>query len=98
MPYNGVASSGCSAPAWVAAANTAVDWALASGEGKVFDSPMSLPKPHCTPFRQMLAHPAVLERLTWIFGSGFVHCKRAFPVDTPSILSVYPWITVAIQG
>ena len=63
---------------WVEAANATVDWALAQGgEHSLLSSPMSLPKPHCVPFRRMVAHPAVLERLTWIFGSGFVHAGPA---------------------
>ena len=29
------------------------------------------PKPYCEPFREMIAHPAVIQRLNWIEGSGF---------------------------
>ena len=59
---------------WVEAANATVEWALEQQEGAdLLRNPMSLAKPFCIPFRKMLAHPAVLERLTWIFGIGFVH-------------------------
>lgn len=55
-----------------------MDWALGvEGEHNLLGNPMSLPKPYCIPFRKMVAHPAVLERLTWIFGSGFVHSGPA---------------------
>lgn len=30
-----------------------------------------LPKPYCEPFRTMVAHPAIVQRLTWMGGSGF---------------------------
>lgn len=30
-----------------------------------------LPKPYCDPFREMIAHPAVVHRLNWMEGSGF---------------------------
>jgi len=30
-----------------------------------------LPEPHCDPFRQMIAHPAVVQRLNWMLGYGF---------------------------
>jgi ectoine hydroxylase-related dioxygenase (phytanoyl-CoA dioxygenase family) len=30
-----------------------------------------LPQPHCQPFRAMIAHPAVVQRLNWMMGSGF---------------------------
>jgi len=29
-----------------------------------------LPKPHCEPFRRMIAHPAVVQRLNWMLGYG----------------------------
>ena len=32
---------------------------------------LELPKPHCEPFRKMIADPAVVQRLTWMMGSGF---------------------------
>ena len=35
-----------------------------------------LPKPYCEPFREMIAHPAVVHRLNWIEGSGF-RCNGA---------------------
>ena len=28
--------------------------------------------PHCEPFRKMIAHPAVVQRMNWMSGSGFV--------------------------
>jgi hypothetical protein len=30
-----------------------------------------LPPPHCEPFRKMLAHPPVVQRLNWMIGPGF---------------------------
>lgn len=30
-----------------------------------------LPKPHCEPFRKMIAHPAIVQRLNWMLGYGF---------------------------
>ena len=33
---------------------------------------VSLPEPHCQPFRKMLTHPGVLARLQWMLGAGFV--------------------------
>ena len=72
---------------WVAAANAAVDWAMEQPEGAPhhipqgksgnFLSPLSLPKPHCDPYRRMIAHPEVLERMEWMLGSGFVHYGSA---------------------
>ena len=35
-----------------------------------------LPKPYCDPFREMIAHPAVIHRLNWMEGSGF-RCGNA---------------------
>ncbi len=35
-----------------------------------------LPKPYCNPFREMIAHPAVIHRLNWMEGSGF-RCGNA---------------------
>ena len=32
---------------------------------------VSLPEPHCLPFRAMLAHPEAVKRLRWIMGPGF---------------------------
>ncbi|MBI2951276.1 phytanoyl-CoA dioxygenase family protein [bacterium] len=32
---------------------------------------IELPRPYCEPFRKMIAHPAVVRRLTWMKGSGF---------------------------
>jgi hypothetical protein len=73
--------------AWLAAANDAIDacadqivvgGSAAKGSGilagtgvpslhKLFE----LPKPYCDPFREMIAHPAVVQRLNWMMGSGF---------------------------
>ena len=70
---------------WVKAANAAIDWAMEQPEGSPYHipqgrsgnflAPLSLPQPHCEPYRRMIAHPAVLERMEWMLGSGFVHCK-----------------------
>ena len=30
-----------------------------------------LPSPHCEPFRKMIAHPAIVQRLNWMLGPGF---------------------------
>lgn len=35
-------------------------------------NPFELPEPHCQPFRRMLANPAVIHRLNWMMGSGFI--------------------------
>ena len=35
------------------------------------ESLLNLPKPHCHPFRALLAHPAVVSRLNWMCGPGF---------------------------
>ncbi len=32
---------------------------------------LELPRPYCEPFRKMVAHPAVVHRLTWMGGKGF---------------------------
>ena len=40
-----------------------------SGEGRL--GPLTLPAPHAKPFRDMLAHPAVLSRLEWMMGRGY---------------------------
>ena len=31
----------------------------------------NLPAPHCEPFRRMIAHPALIQRLNWMMGSGY---------------------------
>ena len=62
--------------AWIAAAIAANDWSQSNPdrEGMAAEmGPMGLPQPHCLPFRRMVAHPTVLERLEWIFGTGYVH-------------------------
>jgi ectoine hydroxylase-related dioxygenase (phytanoyl-CoA dioxygenase family) len=30
-----------------------------------------LPRPHCEPFRKMIAHPPIVQRLNWMLGYGF---------------------------
>ena len=35
------------------------------------DNLLNLPKPHCEPFRLLLAHPVVVNRLNWMCGRGF---------------------------
>ena len=32
---------------------------------------MDAPPPHCDPFRKMVAHPAVVQRLNWMLGPGW---------------------------
>jgi hypothetical protein len=36
----------------------------------------TLPQPHCAPFRRMLAHPAVVERMNWMLGLGWNEVRR----------------------
>ena len=36
-----------------------------------FGELLALPRPHCEPFRRMLAHPSVVRRLLWMVGPGF---------------------------
>jgi hypothetical protein len=75
-------------PLWVAKANEAVDWSLqqpndsphAFGGDEQLPQrhgpacgPLALPHPHCAPFRKMIAHPLILQKLEWILGAGFVH-------------------------
>jgi ectoine hydroxylase-related dioxygenase (phytanoyl-CoA dioxygenase family) len=73
---------------WLAAANEAVeqcsDQIEVGGDASKGSSVLAgsgvpslrglfeLPKPHCDPFRRMIAHPAVVHRLNWMMGSGFV--------------------------
>ena len=43
-----------------------------AGTGRpVLNRLLELPEPWCGPFRRMVAHPAVVHRLTWMGGSGF---------------------------
>ena len=43
-----------------------------AGTGRpVLDRLLELPHPWCGPFRRMVAHAAVVQRLTWMGGSGF---------------------------
>eukprot|EP01052_Picozoa_sp_SAG31_P038794 SAG31_NODE_5251_length_2649_cov_1.978039_1_plen_268_part_00 len=41
------------------------------GGGKIRQDLYTLPKPHCDPFRKMIAHPAVHRRLLWMLGPGY---------------------------
>lgn len=80
---------------WIAAANAAVNWAMEQpedsphhiphGRSGNFLRPLSLPHPHCDPFRRMVAHPAVLERMEWMLGSGFVHCENQLLLKQASL-------------
>jgi len=72
---------------WLAAANEAVDRfedqivvgselsggsKTQAGTGRpLLGGLLELPEPHCEPFRRMIAHPVVVQRLTWMGGSGF---------------------------
>jgi len=42
-----------------------------------------LPKPHCEPFRRMIAHPPVVQRLNWMLGYGYLE-------STEPMCCVYP--------
>ena len=58
-------------------ANEAMDcFEALAGTGQGMGGPLELPQPYCEPFRQMLAHPAIVQRLTWMEGSGF-SCRGA---------------------
>ncbi|MCZ6636309.1 MAG: phytanoyl-CoA dioxygenase family protein, partial [bacterium] len=77
---------------WLAAANEAIDQyadqivvggnaakgsqALAGTGVPSFRGLFELPKPHCDSFREMVAHPAVVQRMNWMMGSGF-RCRNA---------------------
>ena len=37
---------------------------------QTFRGLLTLPQPHCTPFRRMLTCPVVIERLEWLMGPG----------------------------
>ena len=43
---------------------------------------LEMPRPYCEPFRKMLAHPAVVHRLTWMGGKGF-RCTGFEAICTP---------------
>jgi hypothetical protein len=74
-------------PEWLAGANEAVDRfeerivvgselsggsQSQAGTGRpLLSGLLELPEPYCEPFRRMIAHPAVVHRLTWMGGSGF---------------------------
>lgn len=79
---------------WLAAANEAIDAQIESlergsdaahgaerlaGKGlSMLTGLFDFPQPHCEPFRRMIAHPALVQRLNWMSGSGFVlDCARA---------------------
>lgn len=58
-------------------ANEAMDhFEALAATGQRIGGPLDLPKPYCEPFRQMLVHPAIVQRLTWMEGSGF-WCRGA---------------------
>ena len=73
---------------WLAAANEAIDACadrievggdaakgskVLAGTGiPTLQGLFELPEPYCQPFRRMLANPAVIHRLNWMMGSGFV--------------------------
>lgn len=44
---------------------------LAGTHGASLANPWELPEPYCHPFRRMIAHPPLLQRLNWIMGSGY---------------------------
>ena len=83
---------------WLAAANEAVDACadqIHVGGSAAKGSPVlagtgvpslsnlfELPKPHCDPFRKMIAHPAVIQRLNWMMGSGF-RCRSWRAICSP---------------
>jgi ectoine hydroxylase-related dioxygenase (phytanoyl-CoA dioxygenase family) len=74
--------------AWLVAANEAIDDAadrIVKGGDSTHDTKrlagtalsslsglFDLPHPHGEPFRRMIANPALVQRLNWISGSGFV--------------------------
>ncbi len=73
--------------AWLAAANAAMDHfadqvemgndaargskQLAGMGLGALKGLFELPHPYCEPFRKMIAHPAVVQRMNWMTGSGF---------------------------
>jgi len=73
---------------WLAAANEAIDVHTEqiergsdaahgaerlAGKGlSMLTGLLDLPQPHCEPFRRMIANPALVQRLNWMSGSGFV--------------------------
>ena len=83
---------------WLAAANEAIDACadqIATGGSAAKGSPVlagtgvpslrklfELPKPYCDPFREMIAHPAVVQRLNWMMGSGF-RCRNVRAICSP---------------
>ena len=74
--------------AWLAAANEAIDACadiivkggdaahktkrLAGTALSSLSGLLDLPHPHAEPFRRMIANPALVQRLNWMSGSGFV--------------------------
>jgi len=42
-----------------------------------------LPKPYCDPFRRMIGHPAIVQRLNWLLGYGFTD-------TTDAMCCIYP--------
>ncbi len=77
---------------WVTAANEAIDRFsdrleyendATRGSKRLAGTPLpslhglfDLPHPYCDPFREMIAHPAVIQRLNWMMGSGY-YLRRA---------------------
>ena len=73
--------------AWITAAHEAIDQFKdgfelgpdgTNGSRRLAGTPFpslyglfDLPHPYCDPFREMVAHPAVVQRLNWMMGSGY---------------------------
>ena len=73
--------------AWIAAAHEAIDQFRdrfdlepdgTNGSRRLAGAPFpslhglfDFPHPYCEPFREMIAHPAVVQRLNWMMGSGY---------------------------
>ena len=59
-------------PAWLAAANTALDHHEETQDSLPMGGLLGLEPPHADPFARMLDHPAIVSRLNWIMGPGWV--------------------------
>ena len=73
--------------AWITAAHEAIDQFRdrfeldpdgTNGSRRLAGTPFpslhglfDLPHPYCEPFREMIAHPVVVQRLNWMMGSGY---------------------------
>jgi ectoine hydroxylase-related dioxygenase (phytanoyl-CoA dioxygenase family) len=63
-----------------------------------------LPKPHCEPFRRMIANPAVVHRLNWLLGPGFKEITEpmccVYPKGTTggSLHGQSPWVYSMFDG